>query len=121
MSRRSVLVAAVSIVLVGILFLGVFPTRKFLDQRADIAAAEGELRDLEAQNTALEEQVDDLGTPAEIERLAREQFNLVFPGEEAYALLPAPPPPIPVPDAWPFRSLRAAVLGEGATVADTPG
>lgn len=41
-------------------------------------------------------------TDAEIERLAREQYNLVRPGEEAYAILPGPadrptsiaPPPV---------------------------
>ena len=31
-----------------------------------------------------------LSTDAEIERLARQWYNLVFPGEEAYAVLPPP-------------------------------
>jgi cell division protein FtsB len=34
-----------------------------------------------------------LHTDAAIERLAREQYNLVKPGEEAYAILPARPAP----------------------------
>ena len=38
----------------------------------------------------------------------------MYPGEEAYALLPAPPPTIPVPDAWPFRALGEALAAEGA-------
>ncbi len=109
--RRSVLALAVSIVAVGVLFVAVFPTRAFLTQRADIAAAEASLRDLEQANADLEAHVDALRSDAEVERLAREQYGLVYPGEEAYALLPAPPPPLPVPDAWPFRSLRAAVQG----------
>ena len=106
----SALVASVAAV-VG-LFVGVFPTRAFLAQRHDIAAAQEELRGIEATNAELEARVEALGTDAEVERLAREQYNLVMPGEEAYALLPAPTPPLPVPDAWPFRGLRARVHGE---------
>jgi cell division protein FtsB len=103
---------AVSIAAIALLFVGVFPTRAFIAQRNAIAAAESELAATEATNAQLEERVAALGTHAEIERLAREQYNLVFPGEEAYALLPAPTPPLPVPDAWPFRALRARVHGE---------
>ena len=90
--RRHRVVAAlvVSIVAVGVLFFGVFPTRAYLDQRRDIAAAHAELVAVEATNTELSARVDALRTDAEIERLAREQYNLVFPGEEAYAILPAP-------------------------------
>ena len=36
--------------------------------------------------------IETLTTPEEIERLAREQYNLVHPGEEAYSVLPAPAP-----------------------------
>jgi cell division protein FtsB len=111
--RSRVLIAlVVSIAAIVGLFVGVFPTKAFLTQRRDIASAEQELRGTEATNAQLEERVDALGTDAEVERLAREQYNLVMPGEEAYALLPAPTPPMPVPDAWPFRGLRARVQGQ---------
>ena len=40
---------------------------------------------LAEQNAALDARVKELHTDAEIERLAREQYNLVKPGEEAYA------------------------------------
>lgn len=109
--HRVVAALAVSIVAVGVLFFGVFPTRAYLDQRRDIASAESQLAALDATNAELAARVDALRTDAEVERLAREQYNLVFPGEEAYALLPAPEPPLPVPDAWPFRGLRAALAG----------
>ena len=116
--RSRVLIAlVVSIVAVVGLFVGVFPTRAFMAQRQDIAGAHEELRGIEATNAELEERVDALGTDAEVERLAREQYNLVMPGEEAYALLPAPTPPLPVPDAWPFRGLRARVQGDAAAAA----
>ena len=31
-----------------------------------------------------------------------------YPGEEVFAVLPAPPPPLPIPAGWPFDSLRGA-------------
>lgn len=112
---RAVVAVLVSLVALGVLFFGVFPTRAFLAQRQAIAAAEEELATIERANAELEERIAALGTDAEVERIAREQYNLVFPGEEAYALLPAPEPPLPVPDAWPFRGLREAVQGEDTT------
>ena len=91
--RRAAWLLVVSVVLVGILFLAVFPTRTYLGQRRDIAATERRLRVLSDQNDELAARVQRLNTDAEIERLAREQYNLVRPGEEAYAILPAPAPP----------------------------
>jgi hypothetical protein len=77
-------------VVVTLVFLGtfVFPTRSFLSQRAEIADAQEQLAVLDQQTKALADQATKLKDDAEIERLAREQHNLVKPGEEAYALLP---------------------------------
>lgn len=91
--------------LVALLAVGVFPTRIFLDQRASTAEASERLAVLRAQNEAYEEQIERLQTDDEIERIAREQYNLVFPGEEAYAVLPAPLPPLDLPEVWPFGEL----------------
>ncbi len=91
-----------SILLVGFLLLAVFPTRTFLAQRAATSSARTELDDLDRRNQALERRMDRLQTPEEIERLAREQYGLVRPGEEAYAILPPPPPAVELPDVWPF-------------------
>ena len=100
-----IIALVVSIGALVALFVGVFPTRAFLAQRDAIASAEEELRGVEATNAELEDRVAALGTDAEIERLAREQYNLVYPGEEAYAVLPAPLPPLDLPDVWPFGPL----------------
>ena len=94
--------------LCGVLAFAVFPTSTYLDQRADTAEAEERLAVLRAQNEAYEERVERLETLEEIERLAREQYNLVFPGEEAYAVLPAPLPELTLPAVWPFGPLRPA-------------
>ena len=77
-------------VLVVFLVAGVFPTRTYLHQREAIAAEERKVAVLSAENEKLAARVDRLHTDAEIERLAREQYNLVRPGEEAYAILPGP-------------------------------
>lgn len=114
MKRRVVLPLLGSMVAMVGLLVGVFPTRALLEQRAELARSERRLEAVEARNEDMEARVEALGTDAEIERIAREQYNLVFPGEEAYGLLPATPPPPVVPDAWPFRNLAAAMRGEAA-------
>ncbi|HEY9557604.1 MAG TPA: septum formation initiator family protein, partial [Acidimicrobiales bacterium] len=91
--------------LAGVLAVGVFPTRIFLDQRAATSEAEQRLAVLREQNGAYEDRIERLQTDDEIERIAREQYNLVFPGEEAYAVLPAPLPPLDLPEVWPFGPL----------------
>ena len=88
--------------------LGVFPTRSFLDQRADVSDAERRLAVLREQNEALADQLERLSTPEEVERLAREEYNLVRPGEEAYSVLPAPLPALELPQVWPFGPLERA-------------
>ena len=92
--------------LCGLLAFAVFPTSTFLDQRADTTEAEERLDVLRTQNEAYEERVERLETVEETERLAREQYNLVFPGEEAYAVLPAPLPELNLPSLWPFGPMR---------------
>jgi cell division protein FtsB len=110
---RLLLRVVTSTFIVGFLFVGIFPVRAIIEQRAEIAQAEGDLAEIEEANGALGERIDALGTDAEIERLARERHNLGRPGEEVYAVLPAPPAPPVVPDAWPFRGLADAVDPEG--------
>lgn len=89
--RRQAWAVVVSVVMIGILFVAVFPTRTWLAQRDDLEATERRVAVLSSQNAQLARRVTLLNTDAEIERLAREQYNLVRPGEEAYAILPSPP------------------------------
>ncbi len=86
-----------TLAMVVVLFTAVFPTRTFLAQRSATAAAHQRLEVLSEQNAELEARTSELQGDAEIERLAREQYILVKPGEEAYAMLPAPSPPTTVP------------------------
>jgi hypothetical protein len=52
---------------------------------------------LSAENAKLDQRRQQLQTDAEIERLAREQYGLVKPGEEAFAILPPKPALTPTP------------------------
>ncbi|MBV8161357.1 MAG: septum formation initiator family protein [Acidimicrobiia bacterium] len=97
-SRTWLLVGALGTV--GVLFLAVFPARTYLGLRHQRQQVAGQISATDAQNKALEQRIATLHTDAEIERLAREQYNLVRPGEEAYAILPTrQPPPAPPPPA----------------------
>lgn len=83
----------VSIVVVGVLLVAVFPTRTYLAQRATLSRAAEQLDILQEQNDELDRRARQLRSDEEIERLARERYNLVRPGEEAYAVLPPPGSP----------------------------
>lgn len=88
--RRTVWQILAGMLLVVVLFVGVFPTRSYLAQRAATDTAEEQIQVLRDENDALSDRIDQLEDEDEIERLARENYNLVRPGEEAYAILPGP-------------------------------
>jgi cell division protein FtsB len=102
---RIVGLLAGSLVVVAVLMFGVFPTRTYFNQRNATQRASARLEALTKRNDQLKARIEDLNTDAEIERLAREQYNLVRPGEEAYAVLPAPLPPVELPSIWPYGQL----------------
>lgn len=106
--RRAAWPLIVSVVLVGLLFLFVFPTRTYVAQRRSLTSAQNRVEVLSEQNQQLAARVKKLNTDEEIERLAREQYNLVKPGEEAYAILPAPTPvtPTTTPDEAPAKKKK---------------
>lgn len=110
-ARRSAWPLLFAIVLGGVLVLGVFPTRTYLAKRDDVAAAEARLSELNEVNATAQAHVDALGTDAEIEKIAREEYGLVKPGEEPYHVLPAPQDPVQIPDVWPFNRFHTR-LGE---------
>ncbi len=98
--------------LVAALFVFVFPTRTYLAQRAETKRTEHQLQVLQQQNDSLSTRVTALDTDAEIERIAREQFDLVRPGEQAFAILPAPAL-TDLPPGFPFDLIRK-LLGRPA-------
>lgn len=100
--RRLAVGLGVSVVLVVVLLVGVFPTRDWLDQREQSRERQAELEASQAEQRQLEERIAELQTPEEIEAIGRDEYGLVRPGEEAYAILPESVPPVELPDTWPF-------------------
>jgi cell division protein FtsB len=90
-SKARIVVAFV--IFIGILFGAVYPTRTYLAQQRDLRAAHQKLALFQQQNGHLETEAKRLESDEEIERIARARFNLVKPGEEAYAIVPVPPKP----------------------------
>lgn len=101
-TRRIVFVALFAVTVLVVLVIGVFPTRQYLEQRAETARREATLAQLRADNATLQQQIAALNTDEEIERIARSEYNLVKPGEETYSVLPPPDTGIRVPSIWPF-------------------
>lgn len=93
--KRAVWPFVGSVLLVAVLFVAIFPTRTYLAQRQRLEQTEERLALLAEQNAAMARRVDELHTDEEIERLAREQYQMARPGEEAYAMLPPPVAPSP--------------------------
>jgi cell division protein FtsB len=81
------------VIFIGILFGAVYPTRTYLRQQRELSAAAEKLALFKTQNGRLEAEAKRLESDAEIERIARARFNLVKPGEEAYAVVQVPAPP----------------------------
>ena len=92
------------------LALGVFPTRTYLEKKQEVSLAQQQLDNLTAENDEKQTRVDTLQTDAEIEAIAREEYNLVKPGEETYAVIPPPEEPVQLPDSWPFNLLETDLV-----------
>ncbi|MCC6338893.1 MAG: septum formation initiator family protein [Acidimicrobiia bacterium] len=86
-----------ALVLVAVLFLWVFPTSSVLSQRRQLDRAEDRLRFLAQQNRALERESRRLQSDAAVEEIARERYQMVRPGERAWAVVPESPTPTTAP------------------------
>lgn len=107
--RRLMVGLAAFVMVVGVLFVAVFPARTYLDQQSATKAAEAELRQVRRELAAVRRESERLETREEIEKRAREEFGYKKPGEETYNILPAPADPIGLPDSWPFAGVERAL------------
>jgi cell division protein FtsB len=120
--RRRILLAiwtTAVVVVAGLLLLLVLPTRAWLSQRSAIASAERRLAVLQEENAKLSARVAALQTPEEVERVAREQYNLANPGEKVLSVLPAPAL-TNLPSGWPFPLVNEIVTARSAPPATSP-
>ena len=98
---RSVMLTLVFVV-AGFIATGVLPVREYLERGDTVDAAQLELDRLTAENQALADDIDALYTEQEVERVAREQYGFVRPGEVGYVVttpevdgvVPEPAPPV---------------------------
>jgi cell division protein FtsB len=93
---------AATVVLLAMGLVASFPARQILAQRQETEAARAQLANLEADIDRLEARVEALNDPAEVKRQAREDHNLVEPGEESYQVTFPDGGPLPLPKGWPF-------------------
>ncbi len=89
-TRRARLILVGAAVLSAAILAGWFPASALLRQRTDLASATTELHQLHGQDAALAQERKNLSSSAEIARIAREQYQLVNPGQSAYQVLPPP-------------------------------
>jgi cell division protein FtsB len=108
-AQRLIAPAVLVVLTVGVLMLGAFPTRTFLEQRRTAATAESRLQELEAANEAARVEAEALRTDAVVEQIARREYGLARPGEEIYHVLPDAEDPVRVPEAWPFNALGSTL------------
>jgi cell division protein FtsL len=68
-------------------FTYVLPFRQIIAQRRAVELSERKLAVLREENARLEAEATALQTPTEVERIAREDYGLVRPGEVAYVVV----------------------------------
>ena len=64
----------------------VSPLQEILERRAEIPALEQKLHETQVDNTARERLIEELNTPAGIERAARERYGMIEPGDKVYII-----------------------------------
>ena len=87
-SARARLMVLGSLVVSAVVLFAWFPATSLLHQRSNLAAGEAQLSSLHKQDAALAQEKKNLSDAGEIGRIAREQYQLVSPGQEAYEVLP---------------------------------
>ncbi|MGA9596017.1 MAG: septum formation initiator family protein [Acidimicrobiia bacterium] len=84
--KRGALLAVILLVGLAIVLAGVFPFRQLIAQQRLVANTQTKLDALVAENEHLQGQIDAVQTPAELERIAREQYGMARPGETTYVV-----------------------------------
>jgi len=97
-SRIGTVAFIVLLVSLGLVATGVLPVRDFLGRENEVNAAQSRLEQLQERNATLADDVEALYSEQEVERIAREQYGFVLPGEVGYVVLtPDEPPPALTP------------------------
>jgi cell division protein FtsL len=114
---RKTTIALVVATVLAVGYVMFVPARNYVNQQAATDEAESQLASLDAEIADLEQRQEALEDPDHIEQVARERFNMGFPDEEVFAVLPAPPPPLAIPSGWPYDILRSTVDATPSVIA----
>jgi cell division protein FtsB len=83
-------IACCAVVLVIAAFLFAYPTQSLLAQQRSVNESRRHLASIEQQNRDLQIQARRLRLASEIERVAREKYNMARPNEKAYTVVLKP-------------------------------
>ncbi len=64
----------------------VAPLQDILEARTRVSTLEQKLNSVETENTANKRLIEELNTPAGIERAARERYGMIRPSEKVYII-----------------------------------
>lgn len=84
-------------------------TRRYFEQRSEVADRRAQLADIRSRNEEMERRLRRLDDPEEIQRIARRDYGLVTEGEESYTILPSATAGLNLPNGWPFGTLSESV------------
>ena len=84
--RPGAFVVVLLLVGLAIVLAGVFPFRQLIAQERLVENTQAKLDALVVENEALQAEIDAVASPTELERLAREQYGMVRPGETSYVV-----------------------------------
>lgn len=91
---RSAIKAGLAVmVLLGAAYIFVVPARTYLAQKSAIASELHSIAVLKAENSKLNSERASLNNNATIAEIARQDYNLVKPGQQAFIVLPSSAPP----------------------------
>jgi len=100
-SRFGSLFFVVVLIALGLVATGVLPVRDYLERENEVNAAQERLDELQSDNAELAADVDALFSEQEVERIAREQYGFVRPGEIGYVVLTPDVESVPAKDPEP--------------------
>ncbi len=62
------------------------PLQRIFETKEQISTLQARLKELEEDTAYQQQLIRDLGTPAGIERVARERYGMIYPGERVYII-----------------------------------
>ena len=84
--------AVLLLALFALAVTAVYPLRQYVSQQDRIGRLEAKQQALAAENARLETERKRLQDPAYVQQLAKRDYHVVAPGEEAWVVTGAPPP-----------------------------